>query len=68
MKLEKTFRILEGNKHIVISVSEYDNGVLVSGFNYRKRKSVTQIAYERNKWTRKGYAEEKDHEAGEGSA
>ena len=55
----KTFYIVEFRKEIKVCVREtVDEGgddILVSGCDYRKRKTTPQIAYERNKWINKGY-------------
>lgn len=53
----KSFEIIEFRKEIKIAVREVADGELVSGCEYRKRKTSSQIEFERAKWIGKGYRE-----------
>lgn len=54
--MEKILNIIKFDKEIKVIAYEYDdNDVLVSGCEYRKRKSVKQIAFEIVKWENLGY-------------
>jgi hypothetical protein len=52
----KSFRIAQFSKEIKVVATEEVDGVLVSGCEYRKRKTVAQVAFETAKWEKLGYA------------
>jgi len=54
--MEKILNIIKFDKEIKVIACEYaEDGVLVSGCEYRKKKSVKQIAFEISKWKNLGY-------------
>ena len=55
MNTEKLFHIVEFAKEIKVVASEWDGEELVSGCEYRKRKTAKQISFEVRKWESKGY-------------
>ena len=53
--MDKILNIIKFSKEIKVIAYEYEGDVLVSGCEYRKRKSSKQIAYEIAKWENLGY-------------
>ena len=54
--MERILNIIKFDKEIKVIAYEYaEDGVLVSGCEYRKQKSVKQIAFEISKWEKLGY-------------